>query len=62
MNAFALFAYGLFVTMIVFVAIGLLIWGAILDGRYDQEMREQRDEDETQANAPRRPVVAAARD
>ncbi len=61
MNAYALFAYGLFVTMIVFVAIGLLIWGAVLDGRYNQEMREHYDEEEARREA-RRPVAAAAHD
>ncbi len=34
MNAVALFAMGLVVTLIVCAALGLLVYGAILDGRY----------------------------
>lgn len=61
MNAWALFAYGLFVTMIVGVAIGLLIWGAILDGRYEEKMKEKRRADASERTAS--PVApAAARD
>jgi hypothetical protein len=39
MNSVALFAYGSFVTLVVAFGIGLLVWGAILDGRYDREIR-----------------------
>ena len=34
MNAVGLFAIGVFVTLIVGFGLGLLIYGAILDGRY----------------------------
>ena len=37
MNAVALFAMGLVVTLIVCAALGLLVYGAILDGRYAAE-------------------------
>jgi hypothetical protein len=36
-NAVGLFAIGLVVTLIVGVALGLLVYGAILDGRYAAE-------------------------
>ena len=37
MNAVGLFAIGLIVTLIVGAALGLLVYGAILDGRYAAE-------------------------
>jgi hypothetical protein len=40
MSSVALFAYGVLVTLLVGAGIGLLVWGAILDGRYDREVRE----------------------
>jgi hypothetical protein len=54
MNALVLFAYGLLVTLVVAVAIGLLVWGAILDGRYDREVRREMEQ------ARRRPLGAQA--
>ena len=39
MSGVALFAYGTLVTLIVTFGIGLLVWGAILDGRYEREVR-----------------------
>jgi hypothetical protein len=39
MSGIALFAYGTLVTLIVAFGIGLLVWGAILDGRYEREVR-----------------------
>jgi len=41
MSTLALFAYGTIVTLIVVFGIGLLVWGAILDGRYEREVRER---------------------
>ena len=41
MNAVALFAMGLVVTLIVCVALGLLVYGAILDGRYAEEHKAE---------------------
>ncbi len=40
MSALGLFALGAVVTVIVSAALTLLIWGAILDGREEQERRE----------------------
>jgi len=34
-----LFAAGFLVTMLVSAALALLVWGAILDGRYEREQR-----------------------
>ena len=39
MSNAALFASGLLITFVFTVGIGLLVWGAILDGRYDREVR-----------------------
>jgi hypothetical protein len=35
----ALFASGFLITIVFSIGIGLLIWGAILDGRYNQEVQ-----------------------
>lgn len=40
MSNAALFFSGFLVTLAVVVGIGLLIWGAILDGRYNRQMQE----------------------
>jgi hypothetical protein len=42
MSNVALFAFGGLVTLLVGGALALLVWGAILDGRYDEEQREAR--------------------
>jgi hypothetical protein len=39
MSSLALFALGVAVTLLVGASISLLVWGAILDGRYDDEQR-----------------------
>ena len=39
MNAVGLFAIGVVVTLIVGAALGLLVYGAILDGRYAAERK-----------------------
>ena len=39
MNSIALFAIGTVVTLLVFGAMLLLVWGAILDGRYENERK-----------------------
>lgn len=39
MSNVALFALGTAVTLLVISALGLLVWGAILDGRDEQERR-----------------------
>ena len=46
MNNVAVFAVGLLVTLMVAASMALLVWGAIIDGREDEERRE--------ANAVRR--------
>jgi nitrogen fixation-related uncharacterized protein len=43
MSNAALFALGAVVTLLVGAALVLLVWGAILDGRYDDEQRAARD-------------------
>jgi hypothetical protein len=47
MSTAALFAVGLLVTLVVGVAIVLLIYAAVLDGRYDRQQR-RRNPDEPQ--------------
>ena len=39
MSAFGLFLVGTVVTLISLTGIGLLVWGAVLDGRYARETR-----------------------
>ena len=41
MSAGALFAMGVFVTLVVGAALGLLVYGAILDGRYAEERKAE---------------------
>ena len=55
MNAVSLFAIGVFVTLIVGFGLGLLIYGAILDGRYADERKAE------EALQPRPHVVAGHR-
>ncbi len=55
MSAIGLFAIGGFVTLIVCAALGLLLYGAILDGRYADERKAE----EALQPAPR--VVAGHR-
>jgi len=39
MSNIALFAVGTFVTLLVLAPLALLFWGAVLDGRYNDEKR-----------------------
>ncbi len=39
MSNLGLFAVGVVVTLLVVAALALLVWGAIMDGRYDNEQR-----------------------
>ena len=48
MSTAALFAVGLLVTLVVGVAIVLLIYAAVLDGRYERQQR-RRNADEPQS-------------
>ena len=41
MSAVGLFAIGVFVTLVVGAALGLLVYGAILDGRYAAERKAE---------------------
>jgi len=43
MSNMGLFAMGTLVTLLVAGSIGLLVWGAILDGRYQDERQQERD-------------------
>ena len=43
MSNVAVFAVGLLVTMLVAGAMGLLLWGAVLDGREDDERRSENE-------------------
>ncbi len=55
MSAVGLFAMGVFVTLVVGAALGLLVYGAILDGRY----AEERKAEEAQQQTPR--IVTGSR-
>lgn len=44
MSNIGLFAVGSVVTLLVMGALALLVWGAILDGRYDDEQRKASDD------------------
>ena len=43
MSGVGLFLVGAAVTLIALAGIGLLVWGAVLDGRYEQESRARLD-------------------
>jgi hypothetical protein len=43
MNSLALFAAGFAVSVVVFAALGLLVLGAVLDGRDERARREAAD-------------------
>ncbi|CAB4346852.1 unannotated protein [freshwater metagenome] len=45
MNNLPLFIAGFLISLIVIAAIGLLLYAAVLDGRYEQEQQAQRDID-----------------
>ena len=49
MSNIGLFAVGVVVTLLVMAALALLVWGAILDGRYEDEQRAASDEASTRA-------------
>ena len=61
MNNLALFAIGTVVTVLVFGAMLLLVWGAILDGRYENERKAAEKDALLRATQKRalRPVDAA---
>jgi hypothetical protein len=57
MSNVALFAAGTVVTLLVVAALALLVWGAILDGRYENEQRAAADDESTRSR--RDPAVPA---
>jgi len=50
MSNVGLFAVGAVVTLLVLAALALLFWGAILDGRYENEQRAVAEEASTRAS------------
>jgi hypothetical protein len=58
MSTPGLFVVGVLVTLIVAVALALLLYAAVLDGRYAAAQKLAR-EQETLSDADREPVVAA---
>jgi hypothetical protein len=44
MSNVAVFAVGLLVTLLVSAAMSLLVWGAVLDGREDEERRSENEQ------------------
>ncbi len=63
MNAVGLFAMGVFVTLVVGAALGLLVYGAILDGRYAEEQKaEEALQPSPHAVAGHRPSSAVGND
>ncbi len=53
MSNIALFAVGCVVTLLVAAAIALLVWGAILDGRYNHEQQAAEDDASMQSKGAR---------
>lgn len=51
MSNVGLFAVGVVVTLLVFGALALLVWGAILDGRYENEQRAAAEDDPSRAGS-----------
>ena len=49
MSNIGLFAVGVAVTLLVLAALALLFWGAILDGRYQNEQRAAAEDASTRA-------------
>lgn len=49
MSNIGLFAVGTVVTLLVMGALALLVWGAILDGRYEDEQRTASEDAPTRA-------------
>ena len=42
MNNLPLFLAGVFITLLVAASVGLMVYAAILDGRYDQEHKDEQ--------------------
>ncbi len=52
MSNIGLFVVGGFVTLLVVAAMALLVWGAILDGRYENERRAADEEAAARSSRP----------
>ncbi len=57
MSNLGIFLVGTLVTLIVLSALGLLVWGAIMDGRYNDAHRAA--DEAARGDRPGRPVNAA---
>ena len=60
MSNLALFVVGSFVTLLVAASLTLLVWGAVLDGRYNDEKRAEETEADLLLAAQRFRTVDAA--
>ncbi|HXV32415.1 MAG TPA: hypothetical protein VD769_00290 [Gaiellaceae bacterium] len=58
MSSVALFALGIAVTLLVGASMSLLVWGAILDGRYEDEQRAAVGDDRRPAGGDERLLAA----
>ncbi len=62
MSNAALFASGTLITLVFVVGMGLLVWGAILDGRYNKAVHDRMDLDAAGVNGrtriPEEPALA----
>ena len=47
MNNVPLFIAGVFITLLVAGGIGLMMYAAVLDGRYENDQKDERSSDET---------------
>ena len=56
MSNVGLFLVGTGVTLIVLSALALLIWGAVMDGQYEEEQKHEAEE--AAVRAPQEPVPA----
>ena len=59
MSNLALFAVGTSVTLLVVAALALLVWGAVMDGRYDSEQQYVSDEGAMDAPPDQLPALHA---
>jgi len=59
MSSIGLFAVGTGVTLIVLTALALLVWGAVMDGRYEGEQRQAAEEASARARQEHVPALHA---
>jgi hypothetical protein len=60
MSNIGLFAIGGVVSLLVAASMALLIWGAILDGRYENERRAAEEEASSRASGAQTPRAVGA--